>query len=59
MNEKACSMMPTDSLAELQDDVECDTIDIFRDHPELVEKHAQLQYVALRLPLVENPLFYP
>ena len=54
MNEKACSMMPTDSLTELRDDVECDTIDIFRDHPELVEKHAQLQYVALRLPLVEK-----
>ena len=47
-------MMHTDSLTELRDDVECDTIDIFRDYPELVEKHAQLQYVALRLPLVEK-----
>ncbi|KAK7685312.1 hypothetical protein QCA50_011675 [Cerrena zonata] len=28
---------------ELRDDVEFETIDILRDHPELVEKHAQLQ----------------
>lgn len=31
------------SLLELRDDVDFETIDVLRDHPELVEKHAQLQ----------------